>query len=204
MRVNAFRFTAAFTPSALDSALCQLSCAACQLARPCATALLLIYTHSSLSVSVGGGGGGAGTDTGVLYGGMMGFCFRLGLITGVLFVAGMAGVAYMDGIVAGVGFGTGGSGRRPCASLFIFTYARDSGSVKWTVLFGLFARRVFASSSTTSAIYLSMIESSLSTDSEVEIVSMYAIGIAFSLPFSDGCGGGIVVTARIVLVVGIS
>lgn len=49
-----------------------------------------------------------------------------------------------------------------------------------------------------------MIESSLSTDSEVEIVSMYAIGIAFSLPFSDGCGGCIVVTARIVLVVGIS
>jgi hypothetical protein len=129
MRVNAFRFTAAFTPSALDSALCQLSCAACQLARPCATALLLIYTHSSLSVSVGGGGGGAGTDTGALYGGMMGFCCRLGLITGVLFVAGMAGVTYVDGIVAGVGFGTGGSGLRPCASLFIFTYARDSGSV---------------------------------------------------------------------------
>jgi hypothetical protein len=47
-----------------------------------------------------------------------------------------------------------------------------------------------------------MIESSLSTDSEVEIVSMTAIGMASSLPLFDGGGAYFFVIARSVLVVG--
>ena len=47
-----------------------------------------------------------------------------------------------------------------------------------------------------------MIESSLSTDSEVDTVSMNAIGVASSLPFFDGGGAYCYVTARSVLVVG--
>jgi hypothetical protein len=67
---------------------------------------------------------------------------------------------------------------------------------------GLVARLFFASASITNAIYRSMIESSLSTDSEVEIVSMKAIGMASSLPLFDGGGAYCFVVARIVLVVG--
>ena len=118
--MNPFTFTAALTPSALDSALCQLSCAACQLARPYATTLLLMYTHNSLSFLVGGGSGGAAIATGVLYGGVFGFCYSIGFVTGVLFFTGMAGVAHIDCFIAGTGFGCSGSGRIPCGSLLLF------------------------------------------------------------------------------------
>jgi hypothetical protein len=52
----------------------------------------------------------------------------------------------------------------------------------------LVARLFFASASITNATYRSMIESSLSTDSAVDTVSMNAIGMASSLPFFDGGG----------------
>ena len=91
MRVNAYKFTDAYTPSALVRALYQLLWAECQLARPWATERLLIYTHSYFWASVGGGAGGVITgccDGGVTSGEVCGLGFAMGVIAGVVVVLG--------------------------------------------------------------------------------------------------------------------
>jgi hypothetical protein len=52
------------------------------------------------------------------------------------------------------------------------------------------------------ATYLSIIESSLSTDSEVDTVSIWASGVTNSLPFREVCCGVILMAVRSLLVVG--
>jgi hypothetical protein len=161
-----------------------------------------MYTHSSLAFSVGGGCAGAVAATGVIYGGLMYCVCTVGFCTGVVVFTGTAGVFPSAYFLASSYFGCSGSGHTPCVSLLLLNLNLYSGAATVSYCVGLVARLFFASASITNAIYRSMIESSLSTDSEVEIVSMTAIGIASSLPFFDGGGAYCLVVARSVLVVG--
>jgi hypothetical protein len=158
--VNAYRFTAACTPRALDNALCHVSYAECQLALPCATARLLMYIHSDfLSSGIGGAG-----------------VFGTGVPTGSFTVVSVAA-----GYLVCVLFPVGG--------LISLICARSSAAVIGSFRMGVFTRLLVFYFAASRATYRSRIDSSLSTDSEVEIISMYAIGTAFSLPlYEAGCG----------------
>jgi hypothetical protein len=171
MRVNACRLTAACTPSTLDSELCQLSLADCQLALPWATALLLIYTHSNFWASDGGGGGGVTTIRLLLVGIVGGDCpmgFAICVVVGAGYT--ITGAFISIGVVRVVVWGGDFIGALAILSMVICALdSRAVSGIFWAVIR---VGRVFAAFSSASAIYLSMMQSLLSTDSEVETVSM--------------------------------
>ena len=158
--MNAYRFTPAYTPRALDKAFYHVSYVECQLALPCATARLLMYIHSYfLSSDIGGVG-----------------VFGPGVVIGSASIVGVAA-----GYFVCVIFLMGG--------LISLIYARKSAAVIGCFYTGVLIGLMIFYFASSKATCRSRIESSLSTDSEVEIISMYAIGFAISLPFSEaGCG----------------
>jgi hypothetical protein len=171
MRVNAAKFTGASTPSALCTALCQFSCAECQVALPCATALLLINTHNFFWASVGGGVGGVG-----LIGAVLGEVIFCGWTAGCP----IGFCALVCCTVGGDFHSASGSTNRFCrgdmvspfANLFMLIWARVNCPVIISLQVGAVAGVGFLLFALASATYLSIISSSLSTDSDVETVSI--------------------------------
>jgi hypothetical protein len=166
MRVNDCRFRAACTPKALDRLLYQLSFAESQLARPCATARLLIYTHNCLFSSVIGG---AGVDTATFA--IVGFtviCVIAGYLAVVFVISGgFACIGVCGSGLNGFIFHTAYGGGRS-----ILICARIAASVIGFGLMIVFAGFLVPSFASARATYRSRMESSLSTDSEVDIISM--------------------------------
>ena len=191
MRVNAYIFTGDCTPKALCRALRQLSEAACHVALPYATARLLMYTHKSFWASVGGAvvGGAAGGTVTVVAGGVG---MATGLVTG-----GMGGClrgfgAVMRNVFSAYAVVTIFGGPEGSAVL-LNNLCTCAWELFWGIPSGCKCVRggevhlfpsFFLSLPSASAINRSMIESSLSTDSDsaVEMVSITAMGFTNSFP----------------------
>ena len=166
MRVNACRFKAACTPRARDRVLYQLSRAKSQLARPCATAPLLIWTHSFLFSSDIGGVGVVTTSYATF--GFTVVCVTAGCLA-VVFIIDWGLACYSvciggyHGLIVHADYGGGRS------SLICARIAASVIGCGWIVEFTGFLVPSFASARAT---YRSNMDSSLSTDSEVEMISM--------------------------------
>jgi hypothetical protein len=90
----------------------------------------------------------------------------------------------------------------PFASLNIFIWATDSIPAPGFNSAGVAAGPDLASFFSAVATYCSIIESSLSTDSDVDTVSMWASGVTYSLPFREVYWGRILMAVWSLLVVG--
>jgi hypothetical protein len=96
----------------------------------------------------------------------------------------------------------GGRPTGPFASFSILIWATDSIPAPGFNSLGVAAGPDLASFSSASATCCSIIESSLSTDSDVDIVSMCANGVTYSLPFREVCMGRVSMAVWGLLVVG--